>query len=74
MLRDADGDLFFGFCGMRVYVPDEDPRAEGIAEGVLRRFRERLREELAKDKPTPDSKPANGSHEPGRTASARWRG
>ncbi len=42
MLRDADGDQFFGFCGMRVYVPDDDPRAEGIAEGLLRRFRERL--------------------------------
>ena len=49
MQRDADGDLFFGFCGTRVYVPDEDPSAEGIAEGVLRRFRERLAEELAKD-------------------------
>lgn len=57
MLRDADGDLFFGFCGARVYVPDEDLRAEGIAEGVLRRFRERLREELEK-KPA-DSAPAN---------------
>lgn len=57
MLRDADGDLFFGFCGVRVYVPDEDPRAEGIADGVLRRFRERLREELEK-KPA-DSAPAN---------------
>lgn len=43
MLRDADGDQFFGFCGMRVYVPDDDPRAEGIAEGLLRRFRERLK-------------------------------
>ena len=48
MQRDADGDLFFGFCGVRVYVPDEDPRAEGIAEGVLRRFRESLAAELAK--------------------------
>lgn len=43
MLRDADGDQFFGFCGMRVYVPDDDPCAEGMAEGVLRRFRERLK-------------------------------
>ena len=48
MQRDANGDLFFGFCGARVYVPD-DPHAEGIAEGVLRRFRERLTEELAKE-------------------------
>ncbi len=59
MQRDADGRQFFGFCGTRVYVPDEDPRAEGIAEGVLRRFRERLAAELAKDKPVTDSKPAN---------------
>lgn len=68
MLRDADGDLFFGFCGARVYVPDEDLRAEGIAEGVLRRFRERLREELEK-KPA-DSAPANvggEAHAPERT-------
>lgn len=50
MQRDADGDLFFGFCGARVYVPDDDPRAESIADGVLRRFRERLADELAKDK------------------------
>mgnify|MGYP000243361261 CR=1 FL=1 len=57
MQRDADGNLFFGFCGTRVYVPDEDPRAEGIAEGVLRRFRERLREEL--DKNPAGSEPAN---------------
>ena len=57
MLRDADGHQFFGFCGMRVYVPDEDPHAESIAEGVLRRFRERLREEM--DKPANDDKPAN---------------
>lgn len=47
MQRDADGDQFFGFCGMRVYVPDDDPHAESIAEGVLRRFRERLAEGLA---------------------------
>ena len=47
MQRDADGDQFFGFCGARVYVPDDDPRAEGIAEGVLRRFRERLAAELS---------------------------
>ncbi len=59
MLRDANGDQFFGFCGTRVYVPDVDPRAEGIADGVLRRFRERLREELDKDKPTKNDKPAN---------------
>lgn len=59
MQRDADGDLFFGFCGARVYVPDDDPSEEGIAEGVLRRFRERLAAELAKDKPLADSKPAN---------------
>lgn len=59
MQRDADGDLFFGFCGVRVYVPDDDPSKEGIAEGVLRRFRERLAAELAKDKPLADSKPAN---------------
>ena len=50
MLRDANGDQFFGFCGTRVYVPDVDPHAEGIAEGVLRRFRESLAAELAKDK------------------------
>ena len=59
MLRDADGHQFFGFCGVRVYVPDEDPHAESIADGVLRRFRERLREELDKDKPAKDDKPAN---------------
>ena len=59
MQRDADGDLFFGFCGMRVYVPDEDPNAEGLAEGLLRRFRERLAAELAKDKPLADIKTAN---------------
>ena len=58
MLRDANGDQFFGFCGTRVYVPDDDPHAEGIAEGVLRRFRERLREELAKEPPA-DSLTAN---------------
>lgn len=46
MQRDADGDQFFGFCGMRVYVPDDDPHAEGIADGVLRRFRERLAESI----------------------------
>lgn len=50
MLRDADGDLFFGFCGVRVYVPDDDPRAESIAECVLRNFRERLAEEVMKDR------------------------
>ena len=59
MQRDADGDLFFGFCGARVYVPDDDPRAEGIAEGVLRRFRERLAAELAKDKLVTRHEPAN---------------
>lgn len=56
MLRDANGDQFFGFCGVRVYVPDADPRAESIADAVLRRFRERLQEAL---KPPPDDKPAN---------------
>lgn len=66
MQRDADGHQFFGFCGTRVYVPDEDPRAESIADGVLRRFRERLKAELAKDKRVPDSKPANvGIERPG---------
>lgn len=50
MLTDEDGDQFFGFCGARVYVPREDPLAESIADGVLRRFRERLAEELASDK------------------------
>lgn len=64
MQRDADGDQFFGFCGARVYVPDDDPRAESIADGVLRRFRERLREELAKDKPVKDAKPANDRIQP----------
>ncbi len=59
MQRDADGDLFFGFCGARVYVPDDDPRAEGIADGVLRRFRERLAAELAKDKLVAGHEPAN---------------
>jgi hypothetical protein len=59
MQRDADGDLFFGFCGVRVYVPDDDPRAEGIADGVLRRFRERLAAELAKDKLVAGHEPAN---------------
>ena len=59
MLRDADGRLFFGFCGVRVYVPDDDPRAEGIADGVLRRFRERLAEELAKDTLVTRHGPAN---------------
>ena len=57
MQRDADGDLFFGFCGVRVYVPD-DPRAESIAEGVLRHFRERLVAELAKDKLVAGNEPA----------------
>ncbi len=59
MQRDADGDQFFGFCGMRVYVPDDDPHAESIAEGVLRRFRERLAEGLAKDKLVAGHEPAN---------------
>ena len=59
MQRDADGDLFFGFCGTRVYVPDDDPRAVGIAEGVLRCFRERLAAELAKDKLVASHEPAN---------------
>lgn len=59
MQRDADGDQFFGFCGARVYVPDDDPRAEGIADGVLRRFRERLAEELAKGKLVAGHEPAN---------------
>lgn len=57
MQRDADGDLFFGFCGTRVYVPDDDPRAESIADGVLRRFRERLAAGLAKDKLASGHKP-----------------
>ena len=61
MQRDADGDLFFGFCGARVYVPDDDPRAEGIADGVLRRFRERLAAELAKDKLVARHEPANAA-------------
>ena len=68
MLRDADGDLFFGFCGARVYVPDDDPSEESIAEGVLRRFRERLAAELAKDKQLADSKPANVGAKRGGTA------
>lgn len=59
MLRDADGRLFFGFCGVRVYVPEGDPRAEGIADGVLRRFRERLAAEMATDKLSARNKPAN---------------
>ena len=59
MLRDQDGDLFFGFCGMRVYVPEDDPRAEGIADGVLRRFRERLAAELPKDNLVTRHEPAN---------------
>lgn len=59
MRRDADGDLYFGFCGARVYVPDDNPRAEGIAKGVLRRFRERLAAELAKDKLVAGHEPAN---------------
>ena len=61
MQRDANGDQFFGFCGARVYVPDDHPRAEGIAEGVLRRFRERLAAELAKDKLVAGHKPANAA-------------
>lgn len=61
MQRDADGDHFFGFCGARVYVPDDYPRAEGISEGVLRRFRERLAEELAKDKLVAGHEPANAA-------------
>ena len=56
MQRDADGDLFFGFCGARVYVPDDDPRAEGIADGVLRRFRERLAAELVEHHPAEDGR------------------
>ena len=59
MQRDADGALFFGFCGVRVYVPDDDPHAESMADGVLRRFRERLAAELAKDKPAAGHEPAN---------------
>lgn len=59
MQRDADGDQFFGFCGARVYVPDDDPRAEGIADGVLRRFRERLAADLAKEKLVAGHEPAN---------------
>lgn len=59
MLRDANGDLFFGFCGVRVYVP-EPPRSGELAERVLDLFRKRLAEELAKDKPSAGSKPANG--------------
>lgn len=59
MQRDADGDLFFGFCGVRVYVPDEDPNAEGLAEGLLRRFRERLAAELAKEEMAARNKTAN---------------
>jgi len=30
MQRDADGDQFFGFCGVRVYVPDDDPHADRL--------------------------------------------
>ncbi len=44
MLRDPQGDRFFGFCGMRVNVPDDDPNAESPSEAALRVFRERLRE------------------------------
>lgn len=64
MLRDSDGDLFFGFCGARVYVPDDDPRAEGMAEGVLRRFRERLAEELAKARRQRAQSRGTGSNDP----------
>jgi hypothetical protein len=60
--------MFFGFCGARVYVPDDDPRAEGIAEGVLRRFRERLAEELERDKLPARHEPANAEFT-GRTRS-----
>ena len=59
MQRDADGDQLFGFCGARVYVPDDDPRAEGIADGVLRCFRERLAAELAKEKLVAGHEPPN---------------
>lgn len=64
MLRDSDGDLFFGFCGARVYVPDDDPRAEGMAEGVLRRFRERLAEELAKARRRRGAELRTGNNDP----------
>lgn len=58
MLRDNEGRRFFGFCGQRVYVPDE-PAPGDLARRVLERFRERLAEELAKDKTSAGSKPAN---------------
>jgi len=62
MPRDADGREFFGFCGQRAYLPDEDPKAESISEYVLRRLRQRLLAEmLAKDKPVTRLKPANKS-------------
>lgn len=57
MQRDADGDLFFGFCGVRVYVPDDDPHTDSIAERVRRLFRERLAAELAKQARTPVETP-----------------
>lgn len=60
MPRDADGREFFGFCGQRAYLPEEDPKAESISEYVLRRLRQRLLAEmLAKDKPVAGHKPAN---------------
>lgn len=66
MQRDSEGRQFFGFCGQRVYVPDDDPRQESISDGVLRRFRERLRAAL--EKPPANNKPANVGGEPNTTA------
>lgn len=49
MQRDNEGQRFFGFCGQRVYVPD-DPAPGDLARRVLERFRQRLAAELSKDK------------------------
>lgn len=72
MPRDSEGRDFFGFCGQRAYLPEEEPKAESLAEYVLRLQRHRLLAEmLSKDEPAADSKPANGSVEPHQTAAER---
>ena len=58
MQRDNEGQRFFDFCEQQVYVPD-DPAPGDLARRVLERFRERLAEEVAKDKTSAVDKPAN---------------
>ena len=49
-------DGFFGFCGARVYVPDDAPNLESPSDAALRIFRERLQEAL---KPQGDNETPN---------------